>query len=309
MRPYKQSWTVLLPAFFIFLATSHPCWPVGPGENAEYIEDGRTIWREPHTGMEFVWLAGGCFKMGQDAGEKQELIREIGFEKYQELYSDELPLHQVCLDGFWLGRREVTQGQWLALMPVPPFPPGQGKDQPAGNISWNLAQQYIAALNRKSPEAGFRLPTEAEWEFAARGGTTTPFHTGKTITTAQANYNGIHTYDRGSKGLYRAAPLPVGSLPANSFGIFDMAGNLWEWCADRYSPSYYSDSPTDNPTGPEKGNQMVMRGGSWFTAPRTLRAANRRGLNPAAAVEDYGFRLACDRPPPKSNALLLDQNF
>lgn len=302
------SWKILL-VFLLLLIPSQLGWASESEETGEYAERGLTIWREPITGMEFVWLAGGCFKMGQDAGEKQELLREINLEKYQELYSDEDPQHEVCLDGFWLGRREVTQGQWLTLLAVYPFPAGQGKDYPAANISWEMAQQFIAALNQKSSQNSFRLPSEAEWEYAARGTTSTPFYTGKTITTDQANFNGSYTFGKGAKGLYRAAPLPAGSLPANPFGLFDMAGNLWEWCADRYDPDYYGASPPKNPTGPEQGTQMVMRGGSWFTAPRTLRSANRRGIDPAIAVEDYGFRLVSNRPAPNLNRVLLDHNF
>lgn len=303
------SWKTLLVVLLLL-----PPDPLGwaadaPEENGEYTEHGLGLWREPTTGMEFVWLTGGCFKMGQDTAEKQELISEIGEAKYQELYSDEIPRHEVCLDGFWLGRREVTQRQWLTLLASNPFPPGQGNDYPAGNISWDLARQFIAAMNQKSPASNFRLPTEAEWEYAARGGTGTPLYTGKTITTDQANYNGNYTYGKGAMGLYRAAPLPVGSLPANPFGLFDMAGNLWEWCADHYDPDYYATSPTNNPIGPKQGTQMVMRGGSWFTAPRTLRSANRRGINPADAVDDFGFRVVCNRPAPNLSKVLLDQNF
>ena len=278
-------------------------------QQAEYLENGLVFWQEPLTSIVFVWVDGGCFMMGQDDTEKAELSREAGEGKYREFYSDETPRHEVCVDGFWLGRYEVTQGQWLSLMDEHQFPAGRTSSHPAEKISWDMAKRFIEILNAKSDGVSFRLPFEAEWEYGARAGTFTPFNTGRTISTDQANYNGSFTYGRGSQGSYRATPLPVGSLPANAWGLFDMHGNLWEWCEDFYHQNYYELSPRHNPTGPVEGAVKVMRGGSWFTSPRSVRSANRRGVSPGSTVDDAGFRLVCKRPPPDKIDLMLNSDF
>jgi len=277
--------------------------------NNEYLENGLLIWREPQADMEFVWLVGKCFEMGQGNKEKKELLKEAGKQKYRQYYSDEIPRHKVCLDGFWLARHEVTKGQWLKIMGTNPFSNHLEPDSPAEEISWEMTREFIDRFNSLSGNKIFRLPTEAEWEYGARSGTDTPFNIGPTITTEQANYNGHYVYGNGTKGTYREKPLPVGNFKANAFGLFDMHGNVWEWCSDWYDNKYYNYSPRDNPPGAEVGEQKILRGGSWYTAPRSLRSANRHSADPESAVNDYGFRLVAERPAPGNGLILFNQDF
>lgn len=293
----------------LLLATwLQPCFAAGTEENQEYYENDLPLWREPLTNQEFVWLPGGCFQMGQSQPEMQKLMEEAGELKYREFYADETPQHKVCLEGFWLERREVSRLQWIQLMAGKPFTQEVADNHPATKISWLMTMDFIAVLNGIAAEH-FRLPTEAEMEYATRAGTTTPFHTGKTISASQANYNGAYTYDRGEKGDYLEKTAPVGSYPANQFGLFDLHGNVWEWCSDWYDKDYYQHSPLDNPKGPKTGKKKVMRGGSWFTAPRSLRSANRRGFEPDMALEDSGFRLVVNRPPPRQKETIFNSDF
>ncbi|MDF1577575.1 MAG: formylglycine-generating enzyme family protein [Desulfobulbales bacterium] len=293
---------VCLLAWLAATALNQPCLAADQtDDNPQYSENGLTLWREPLIELEFVWLEGGCFLMGQSDQEKQILIREAGALKYRDFYADELPRHQVCVDGFWLARHEITRLQWKQLMATEPFPADLPDDHPATNISWLMAMDFIVVLNGVANE-NFRLPTEAEMEYAIRAGTGAPFNTGQTISTEQANYNGVHTFDNGQKGAYLEKTAPVKSYPANRFGLFDTHGNVWEWCSDWYVKDYYKNSPADNPEGPATGKEKVMRGGSWFTAPRSVRSANRRGLEPDIALEDSGFRLVAKPLPPRQAA-------
>lgn len=276
--------------------------------NTRTIETSHIVWQEPLTNQQFIWIPAGCFQMGQSPQEKQKLINDAGELKYRDFYADETPKHKVCLDGFWMARQEISQRQWINLMASKPFSTDIVDDRPATNISWLMAMDFITVLNGISDEI-FRLPSEAEMEYGARAGTNTPFHTGKTISTDQANYNGLYRYDTGERGAYLEQTTPVRNYPANKFGLFDMHGNVWEWCADWYDKDYYQKSPTDKPQGPVTGKKKVMRGGSWFTAPRSIRSANRRGIEPDVAMEDAGFRLVVNRPPPKKRDPVSKSGF
>ncbi|MBU0484293.1 MAG: formylglycine-generating enzyme family protein [Proteobacteria bacterium] len=247
--------------------------------------------------------------MGQSPEETKELLREAGQEKYTSFYADEIPQHKVCLKGFWMGRFEVTRGQWQKVMKEDPSPYEGGKQFPVAKISWDDANLFIRALNAKNNEMKFRLPTEAEWEYAARGGTDTPFAFGRTINTNQANYNGMYIFGEGQVGLYREKPTKVGTFEPNNFGLHDMHGNVWEWCSDIYHEGYYKRSPETDPTGPALGPMRVLRGGSWFVTPRSTRSANRNGIEPDAAVDDYGFRLVAILPKPRKITPLFDSDF
>jgi formylglycine-generating enzyme required for sulfatase activity len=166
----------------------------------------------------------------------------------------------------------------------------KGDDRlPVETLSWDDCQAFL----RRAGE-GYRLPTEAEWEYACRAGTETPFSFGETISTDQANYNGNYTYGPGSKGVYREETVPVGSFPANAWGFHDMHGNVWEWCQDRYG-EYPSGSVTD-PTGPGSGSHRVLRGGSWLDLPRLCRSANRSRGVPGSQGYNVGFRAARTLP-------------
>jgi formylglycine-generating enzyme required for sulfatase activity len=268
--------------------TPAPQAPLPVGEGPGVGSSGE--WTDPLTGMAFVRIPPGCFMMGSPDTESGR-------------GSDEGPVHEVCLDGFWMGKYEVTQAQWQAVMGSNPAWFNRerlGKDtghHPVEQVSWHDVQEFITKLNAATVETHgraslpFRLPTEAEWEYAARAGTTTPFHFGPTITTAQVNYDGNYPYGSAPKGDYRRQTTPVGSFPANAFGLHDMHGNVWEWCADWYAGDYYATSPRQNPPGPDGGQKRVLRGGSWNN--RRAGHAFRRPLRPARrrAGPNVGFRL------------------
>ena len=249
------------------------------------IASDQENWTDPVTKMEFRWISAEqeCFMMGSPP---DELGRD----------SDEKQ-HRSCIDkGFWIGKYEVTQAQWPIMMKNNPKPSNNTSifyktdDFPVENISWHEAQQFIDHLNDQGT-AKFRLPTEAEWEFAARAGTTTPFYTGNCITDLQANafnqYNYNYCGAKGGKSL--EATVKVGSYEPNPFGIHDMSGNVWEWTCSAYDKNYLGKeavcaSPTDN-------NFRVLRGGSWNYSSKYLRSAVRFRYNPDQKDHGVGFRL------------------
>ncbi len=232
---------------------------------------------EPTTGMEFVYVPGGCFQMGSPKSEDSR-------------YDDEGPQHEVCVKGFWMGKYEVTQAQWETIMKNNPsyF---KGANRPVEQVSWNDTQAFLQKMNGRG-QGEFRLPSEAEWEYAARAGTTTPFFFGETISAAQANYNGNYTYGNGNKGVYREQTTDVGSFPSNDFGLYDMHGNVWEWVADTYHDSY-NGAPTDGSIWGSLGDKKakVLRGGSWYDNPSNCRSANRGWSDPDPRSYNLGARV------------------
>jgi formylglycine-generating enzyme required for sulfatase activity len=164
----------------------------------------------------------------------------------------------------------------------------KGDTLPVETVSWDDCQEFVEELGRKTGKR-FVLPTEAEWEHAARAGTTTPFHFGETISTDQANYDGNSAYGKGSKGVYRKTTTPVGSFPPNAWGLFDMHGNVWEWCEDWYGP--YASGDIKDPQGGRKGTARVLRGGSWIGGPLMCRSAFRRGDEPGDRYFLFGCRV------------------
>ena len=236
--------------------------------------DVGSTWTDSVTGMEFMWVPKGCFQMGSPSSEEDR-----GSDERQ---------HRVCLsNGYWLGKYEVTQGQWEKVMGNNPsyF---KGSRNPVEKVSWDDVQKFIDQLNSRSGET-FRLPTEAQWEYAARAGTTTPFSFGNTISTDQVNYNGNYPYENGRKGEYREKTVPVGSLPANRWGFHEMHGNVWEWVQDWYG-DYPSNSVTD-PTGATSGSRRVRRGGSWDDLAHDCRSAYRYRSSPDNRLITLGFRV------------------
>ncbi|MFM6724021.1 MAG: formylglycine-generating enzyme family protein, partial [Dolichospermum sp.] len=160
------------------------------------------------------------------------------------------------------------------------------------SVSWNDAQEFCARLSRMTNKI-YRLPTEAEWEYASRAGTTTPFYCGETISTDLANYNGDYTYGDGSKGQYREQTTDVGSFLANSFGLHDMHGNVWEWCQDDWHENYIN-APDDGSAWISLSNRKVLRGGSWYNYPKHCRLASRSYNVAGFAYDILGFRVVCD---------------
>ncbi|MCI5130662.1 MAG: formylglycine-generating enzyme family protein, partial [Candidatus Electrothrix sp. EH2] len=254
-------------------------------------------WTDPITGMKFVSIPEGCFQMGQTEKERKQLIAEVGQKDYNSYYKDELPRHEVCVDGFWMGKYEVTQGQWKQIMGENPASFKKGDNYPVEKVSWEDAQKFIAKLNRAIGKQ-YRLPTEAEWEYAARAGTDTARFWGDSPDDACRYAN---VYDQTSKkkngfswthhncndGYDKTAP--VGSFQKNSFDLHDMLGNVWEWCSDWYG-DYPSGSQT-NPTGSSSGSNRVIRGGGWGDRPRSVRSAGRSRDTPDFRFNNLGFRL------------------
>jgi sulfatase modifying factor 1 len=225
----------------------------------------------------FRWIVPGTFLMGSPGDEPERLDRETQ--------------HQVTLtQGYWLADSTCTQALWWAVMGNNPSHFQDDENNPVEQVSWSDAQQFIEKLNGLIPNLNARLPTEAQWEYACRAGKTTPFSFGENITPEQVNYAGNYPYARGETGLYRGKTVPVKSLPPNPWGLYEMHGNVWEWCAD-----WFGDYPTESvvdPDGPPSGAGRVLRGGSWIGRGRCARSAYRRWDGPDFRRYDFGFRLS-----------------
>ena len=223
--------------------------------------------------IEWASIPAGSFTMGSPASEVSR-----GNDETQ---------HQVTLSAFRISKYEVTFAQYdafcIATGRKKPKDKGWGRGRrPVIFVSWDDATAFAEWM-------GFRLPTEAEWEYAARGGTTTPFSTGNNLTTSQANYNGNYSYNSNAEGEYREKTMPVGSFAPNAWGLYDMHGNVWEWCSDRYGD--YSTSAQTNPKGPSSGACRVFRGGGWRRDAYFCRSAYRDTYTPDRCTYDIGFRL------------------
>jgi formylglycine-generating enzyme required for sulfatase activity len=242
-------------------------------------------------GMKLALIPAGKFLMGSPPDEKGR--------------GDDEEQHEVEITRpFYLGIHEVTQAQYEQVMDANPafFTKGHdgGPDHPVESVSWQDAKDFCDKLSALGKERAakrvYRLPTEAEWEYACRGGAreNTPCHFGTSLSSTQANFNGNFPYGDAPKGRSLERTTPVGSYPPNGFGLFDMHGNVWEWCADWYDKDYYRNSPKKDPQGPlEKTGRRVLRGGSWRDYGGNCRAANRDWNDPAGHVVNVGFRVVC----------------
>jgi formylglycine-generating enzyme len=229
----------------------------------------------------FRWIAPGAFLMGSPEDEPERYINETR--------------HQVTLtQGYWLADSTCTQALWRAVMGSNPSRFQDDEQNPVEQVSWSDVQQFIDKLNRLIPNLNARLPTEAQWEYACRAGTTTPFSFDKNITPEQVNYNGEYPYTGGKEGLYRGKTVPVKSLPPNPWGLYEMHGNVWEWCNDWFGPVGYDypSAPVIDPVGASKGADRVLRGGSWDDYGRDVRSAHSNRYGPADRDYDLGFRLS-----------------
>lgn len=254
----------------------------------EVVDRTITFYANPQ-GMEFVWIPPGEFTMGSavagGAHEEQAVARA---------YTDEKPLHKVELSrGFFLGATEVTEEQYSAVM-WQHGPRNDSPQSPATGIAWNDAATYCARLCQRTG-IRYELPTEAEWEYACRAGSSTPFNSGESICAEWVNYSGSAVYGVDGSGLERQGALPVASFPANEWGLYDIHGNVYEWCADFYDPDYYGVSPRKDPVGPSIGTSRVLRGGSWNDSSTSCRSANRLAGFPWSGFDFSGFRI-CYRP-------------
>ncbi|RKZ79484.1 MAG: hypothetical protein DRR19_24925 [Candidatus Parabeggiatoa sp. nov. 1] len=228
--------------------------------------------------IEMVYVPGGTFLMGSPKTEKD---RRFWLES---------PQHPVTVAPFYMGKYPITQSQWQAVM---------GNNPP---IEWIYYDDAITFCEKLSKIMGksYRLPSEAQWEYACRAGTTTPFYFGETMTTNLANYRGTDTQWGGSgsyrsepKGVYREQTTKVGRFPPNAFGLYDMHGNVWEWCADPWHGKYKG-APTDGSVWETGGdsNLRVLRGGAWDLVPRSVRSASRDRLSHDTRRKTVGFRLS-----------------
>ncbi|MBN2311408.1 MAG: SUMF1/EgtB/PvdO family nonheme iron enzyme [Candidatus Hydrogenedentes bacterium] len=274
LRPSTPAPRPVTPDPAASVAPRLPVKPAAPPPAAAQFAPGQV---QIFAGIEFVWIPPGTFDMGSPADEPER--------------EDDETLHTVAINrGFWLGRYEVSQAEWAAVMGAVPAK-FTGDDLPVETVSWDDCDAYLRRLNEAHDER-FRLPTEAEWEYACRAGTGTAFHFGPIPSTDEANYDGSFVYPGGAPGLQRNATLPVGSFAPNAWGLFDMHGNVAEWCQDWYDP--YPDTPVADRFGPDRGTKRVFRGGSWYNAPALCRSANRDASDPALRSRTHGLRLCKD---------------
>ncbi|MDM8542184.1 formylglycine-generating enzyme family protein [Desulfococcaceae bacterium HSG9] len=222
------------------------------------------------------WIGAGTFMMGSPEDEPERLNSEL--------------LHEVVLSqGFWIGETACTQELWESVMGANPSR-FKGAKRPMENVSWNHCQAFIKKINAMLPGLDLRLSTEAEWEYACRAGTQTPFSFGDNITTDQVNYDGDNPYAGGPRGKYRKGTVEAGSLPCNQWGLYEMHGNVWEWCNDWYEEN--PSGPVTDPVGPEGGGYRVLRGGSWISLAEFARSARRSRFEPGHRSPRTGLRFA-----------------
>jgi formylglycine-generating enzyme required for sulfatase activity len=241
------------------------------GFPAELILDVRGI------RLELVLIRPGRFLMGSPVSEKMR-------------WEDEIQHEVVISRPFYMSRYEVTQKLYEKVMGTNPSG-FKGADNPVENVSWHDAMAFCSEAGLAAGRP-LRLPTEAEWEYACRAGTQTPFYTGETIGTDLANYDGRDIYGEGRKGRFRKRTTPVGSFKPNPWGLYDMHGNVWEWCLDWYGR--YPEGRVEDPKGAERGDCRVLRGGSWSNVPRYCRSATRYWISPNSRDLNVGFRVVAD---------------
>jgi uncharacterized protein (TIGR02996 family) len=242
-------------------------------------------------GMELALIPRGSFLLGSPRGEKDRS-------------PEEGPRHEVEITRpFYLGVYPVTQRQYEQVMGTNPshfrVVPGQDTSRfPVENVSWKKAVAFCKKLSDLPEEKRcgrvYRLPTEAEWEYSCRGGarSSSPFHYGASLSSTQANFDGRYPYRGGAEGPYLGRTTPVGSYKPNAWGLFDMHGNVWEWCSDWFDADYYKQSPRRDPPGPSEGSYRVIRGGYWAVSGRDCRSAVRCRGEPAIRGFNLGFRVA-----------------
>jgi len=252
-------------------------------------------------------IPAGSFEMGAPETEAESLGRER-------------PVHRVTLREFLLGQTPITQAQWRAVAawqrleheaaecwpesvntdPVAKLNAPErfrGDKRPVVNVSWIEASAFCERLALRTGK-NYTLPSEAQWEYACRAGTTTPFHCGATISTALANYDGREVFGNGEKGVLRQQTTDVASFPANPWGLHDMHGNVWEWCADHWHNNYQGASGDGDPwidkeVKEDEMNLRLLRGGSWHDLPRNCRSASRNYFRSGPRSLDFGFRVCC----------------
>ncbi|NJL39793.1 MAG: formylglycine-generating enzyme family protein [Leptolyngbyaceae cyanobacterium SM1_4_3] len=242
--------------------------------------------------LDMILVEGGEFEMGSPEDEP-------------ERYDDEGPQHRVTVPTFFMGRYPVTQAQWRFVAGLPPeqqdleLAPShfKGGMRPVESVSWYDAVEFCARLSAKT-RRDYRLPSEAEWEYACRAGTKTPFYFGQILTSEVANYDGNSTYNNSPKGKSRGETTPIDHFGlANAWGLSDMHGNVWEWCQDHWHKNHKG-APTDGSAwlSENENENRVIRGGSWLYLPRHCRSATRNDYYPRVTNLGIGFRVVCSAP-------------
>ena len=262
------------------------------GRNTELVQRSRPAKAEyfrealsSNVFLDMVSIPGGSFQMESDE------------------YDSEKPIHSVTIAPFYMGKFAITQEHWSAIATLPkinhdlnPDPANfKGANRPVEQISWFEAVEFCDRLTQKTGKL-YRLSSESEWEYACRAGTTSPFHFGETISTDLANYDGNHTYGSGKKGQYREKTTDVGSFSPNVFGLYDMHGNVWEWCSDRWHDGYQGAPINGSIWEAGDSEYRLLRGGSWFIIPIVCRSADRGRSTPGSRGSDIGFRVVCLLP-------------
>jgi formylglycine-generating enzyme required for sulfatase activity len=221
-------------------------------------------------------IPAGRFMMGSPENEPERLEDERQ--------------HSVTISRpFYIGATLVTSDEYQAVTGAKSA--HSRKDETPAEVDWPDAVRFCEALTRNTGRK-FRLPTEAEWEYCCRAGTTTPFYTGATISTDQANFDGKFVYPGGKPGIYRHGPTPVRTFAPNAWGLYDMHGNAFEWCSDWYGP--YAEGAATDPQGPSQGSDRVIRGGKYGSGPRYVRSASRYSYNPKNSSVVFGFRIVME---------------
>lgn len=232
--------------------------PVEMGNPERSSESVPLVWKEPVTGMEFVRVEAGCYPMG--AGDWDD-----------RGYPNEKPVHEVCLDGFWIGRYPVTQGEWKQVMGSNPSQFRLGDSYPVECVSWQDTRLFLKRLMALNDDLhAFRLPTEAEWEYACRSGGRPERYAGG---TRESDLEELGWHEGNSEG----SPHDVGAKKPNALGLHDMSGNIWEWCEDIYCDTAYERHDRNNPAWRTGEPDRVIRGGSWYSRPEDARCCQKLG--------------------------------
>ena len=278
--PTSQTQTFQNPLKQIFQFISPPTNPPKPPANINVNINPQSSFTEDlgnGVKLEMIAIPGGTFWMGSPANEA-------------ERGDNESPQHQVTVPSFFMGKYPLTQAQYQAIMGKNPayF---KGNNRPVENVSWDDAVRFCQKLSQRTGK-NYRLPSEAEWEYACRAGTKTPFSFGDNITTDLVNYDGTYPYKSAPKGKYREQTTDVGTFPPNAFGLYDMHGNVWEWCEDDWHENYI-DAPTDGSAWNSQSgsNTKLLRGGSWFNLAGSCRSADRGRDSRDDRYFNFGFRV------------------
>lgn len=270
MKRVMTSFSLLFPLVVVSLAVAAGKPAASQQKSSAPAAVAKAKNSDPTTGIEFIFVKGGCYQMGDvfgDGGENQR------------------PVHEVCVADFNLGKYEVTQGQWKKVMGTNPAASFEcnSPDCPVSFVSWEVAQEFIAKLNEKSSKK-YRLPTEAEWEYAARSGGMKEKWAGTSNAAAAGEYAWLDSNANSTMHI-------VGQKKPNGLGLYDMSGNVMEWCQDWYDEGYYKVSLKDNPAGPEAGKKRVVRGGSFGSNTGRVTTTARNKDNPDVLDASNGIRL------------------